>query len=143
VAANAGFSTSINYRNYIINSKNDTCWGSNGSKITAYDVFRFAIGFIGSFMIITLVYSLSLRRWKECPGSYLKELLSDAGQKSMGLYMLHSFGIRWYENMAIADNGIRYGYALFCSLAIYALAMFLTRLFEQWRITRLLFLGGR
>lgn len=37
MAANAGFSTSINYRNYIINSKNDTCWGSNGSKITAYD----------------------------------------------------------------------------------------------------------
>ena len=36
MAANAGFSTSINYRNYIINSKNDTCWGSNGSKITAY-----------------------------------------------------------------------------------------------------------
>lgn len=36
MAANAGFSTSINYRNYIINSKDETCWGSNGSKITAY-----------------------------------------------------------------------------------------------------------
>lgn len=105
------------------------------------DIYRYVIGFLGSIMILSLIYVLIKLGSFSVP--FIRDFLVFTGKKTMGLYCFHFIGTIWLERMSVTNVGIDYGYTLFCSFALYAFAMFFTCFFEQWSISRLMFLGGR
>lgn len=103
------------------------------------NIYRFAIGISGSISILYLLYAIE----KIMP-NILKEGFAYIGKNTMGIYIISSIIFTEFLPLIIGSlNGINYFYILIETLSILLVSIILTLILKKFKITNILFLGGR
>lgn len=102
------------------------------------DCLRFAAGLFGSISILYILYPLS----KVIKGKLL-DAMTYIGQNTMGIYLISTYLNRGLARLVSSLDGINYIYTTMEAICIMLLSLGINALLKRWKITNILFLGGR
>lgn len=116
-----------------------TLAGKEVMKQLSIDIYRFAIGLVGSITMIIFASQI----YNKLNDAFIK-ILSTIGANSLGIYMVSGI-IFEYALPGLTNNvsGIHYLLAALESIIILALSLLFSLCLKKCSITNVLFLGGR
>lgn len=135
------FSISIvlyNHNTYIYTT-GYTLLGKNVLSQFYNNCLRFASGMSGSAVMLYIFFPLS----KIFKGKILK-ILAYIGQNTLGVYLISGYLIaKGLARLVSTLNGINYFYSIIETFCVMFFSLGINALLKQWKITNILFLGGR
>lgn len=120
-------------------------FGNNGMAQIPIDLHRWIIGFVGSFLVMFLVYVVIEICYQQ--GKFAN-MIAEIGKSSLVIYILSGFInsyvlLRITDGLAIDNIFIFYAIALFEGIVITAVCMLLGKIISNFRWSRIFLLGGR
>lgn len=119
-----------------------TLLGRDATQQLSIDLFRWAIGFLGSWVCLGLVYHLW--RLKIVP-RFLDSLLQLAGRCSLGIYIFSTLILDGIVKLGLSRplRELNYAVVILQFGIVLAMSIFLTLAARRWKLSRGLLLGGR
>lgn len=112
--------------------------GKNVLSQVYNDCLRFAVGLFGSVSILYVLCPLS----KMLKGKLL-DAMTYIGQNTLGIYLISGYLNRGLARLVSSMDGINYIYTIMEAICIMLLSLGINALLKRWKITNILFLGGR
>ena len=125
-------------RNDYIYTSGYTLLGRNLAQQFGIDMYRLAVGLVGSMVVILAVYGM--RDWVV---KVEHGVVSGVGRASLGIYVVSTLLFLYFVPRVTGGLHPQYYLAPLEAVGICATSYAATRVLSTWKVTRLLLLGGR